>query len=119
MRFFALSKVNDSKPPGNIRDRTRLTNAGLGEASIQFALDMNSVQCHQIILERYPKLQETGYDILLFQRGGEDSGFIKIEGPYTPRRLKDASGSSKIYLKPLQKDLDVETVLSNESEVSE
>lgn len=114
LKFIALSEVHASKPPVKIRDRTLLLNAGLGEATIQFQLDMNVVQCHEKILERFPKLQVTGYEMLLYQRG-DDSGFIKMEGPKTPRWLKDAAGSAKIYLRPLQKDLD----LSNEDHVDD
>ena len=66
---------------------------------------MNSVQCHKRILERFPKLEVTGYEMLLYQR--EDSGFVKIEGAQTPQWLKNAAGASKIYLRPLQKDLDL------------
>ena len=106
LKFVALSEVNAVKPPVKIRDRTALINAGLGEATIKLSLDMNSVQCHERILERFPKLKVTGYEMLLFQRG-EDSGFVKIEGAQTPQWLKNAAGASKIYLRPLQKDLDL------------
>ena len=107
LKFVALSEVHALKPPTKIRDRTALQNAGLGEGSIQFCLDMNTVQCHEKILERFPKFQTTGYEMLLYQRG-EDSGFIKMEGPQTPRWIKDAAGNAKIYLRPLQRDLDLD-----------
>jgi hypothetical protein len=81
-------------------------NAGLGDASIKFYIDMNSVQCHERILERFPKFQVTGCETLLYKRG-EDSGFVRINGPYTPQWLKDFVGHSKIYLRPLQKDLEL------------
>ena len=106
LKFYALSKMDTSKPPLQVRERTMLRNAGLGESTIQLFLDMNSVQCHQCIIERFPKLSECGYEMLLYQRG-ESAGFIKIEGSYTPMSLKDAAGNAKIYLRPLQKDLDV------------
>ena len=108
LKFVALSEVHTLKPPTKVRERTALMNAGLGEASIQFCIDMNSVQCHQKILERFPKFQVTGYEMLLYQRG-EDSGFVRINGPYTPQWLKDFVGHSKIYLRPLQKDLELST----------
>jgi hypothetical protein len=81
-------------------------NAGLGEASIQFYIDMNSVRGHEKILERFPKFQVTGYEMLQYQRG-EDSGFVRINGSYTPQWLKDFVGHSKLYLRPLQKDLEL------------
>ncbi|CAB4004546.1 Hypothetical predicted protein, partial [Paramuricea clavata] len=102
-----------SKPPSKIRDKTALLNAGLGEASIQFFLDMSRLECHDKILERFPKLKETGYEILLFQRG-DDSGFVNIGGPQTARWLKDAAGSAKIYLCPLQKDVDMGLIDSDD-----
>lgn len=101
-----LAERGASKPPTNVKERTLLLNAGLGEASIQFDVSMNGQKCHEIITEKFPKLKEAGYEVLLFQRG-QDGGFFSIEGPYTPRRLKDAAGSAKIYLRPLQKDLDL------------
>ena len=42
LKFVALSEVHALKPPTKIRERTALLNAGLGEASIQLCLDMNS-----------------------------------------------------------------------------
>lgn len=45
--------------------------------------------------------------MLLYQRGVE-GGFFAIDRPYSPKRLKDAAGSAKIFLRPLQKDLEVE-----------
>ncbi len=69
-----------------------------------FFLDMSRLECHDKILERFPKLKETEYEMLLFQRG-DDSGFVKIGGPQTARWLKDAAGSAKIYLHSLQQDV--------------
>jgi hypothetical protein len=113
LKFVALSEMATSKPPRKIRDKTALLNAGLGEASIQFFLDMSRLECHDKILERFPKLKETGYEILLFQRG-DDSGFVNIGGPQTARWLKDAAGSAKIYLRPLQKDVDMGLIDSDD-----
>ena len=114
LKFVALSEMATSKPPSKIRDKTALfLNAGLGKASIQFFLDMSRLECHDKILERFPKLKETGYEILLFQRG-DDSGFVNIGGPQTARWLKDAVGSAKIYLRPLQKDVDMGLIDSDD-----
>ena len=60
---------------------------------------MNTVECHEKILEKFPKFKVTGCEMLLYQRG-EDSGFVKMEGSHTPQWLKDAAGNAKIYLRP-------------------
>ena len=52
---------------------------------------------------------------------GEDAGFHVINPPHTPSHLKDLCGQSKIYLRPLQKDIsaesEIEVELGNDKEV--
>lgn len=68
-------------------------------------MDSSTLECHQQIVSKFPKLLETGYELLLYQRG-EDAGFYNIPSPYTLQCMRDTARSSKIYLRPLQKDLD-------------
>ena len=53
--------------------------------------------------------------------GGEDAGFHVINPPHTPSHLKDLCGQSKIYLRPLEKDIsaesEIEVELGNDKEV--
>ena len=105
LKFFCLSRTDASKPLTAVRDRTVLINAGLGDASIQFKAEASSVECHQEIVSRFPKLLETGYELLLYHRG-EDAGLYNIPAPYTAQRMRYAAGNSKIYIRLLQKDLD-------------
>lgn len=60
-------------------------------------------------MSKFPKLLKTGYKLLLYQRG-EDAGFYNIPSPHTPQRIRDAAGNAKIYIRPLQKDLDESVV---------
>ena len=50
LKFFCLSRVNASKPPTGVRERTLLLNAGLGDASIQFRMDCSNMESHQEIV---------------------------------------------------------------------
>jgi len=99
--------MDASTAPSTVRERTMLSKAGLGEKAIRLFADASPVECHDRILEHFPKLAETGYEMFLYQRGVE-GGFFAINQPYSPKRLKDAAGSAKIFLRPLQKDLEVE-----------
>lgn len=110
---MCMAKRDSVKPPTSVKDRTQLVNAGLGDTSIQFDLHEGVVHCHQRIVGIFPKLADVGYELLLFQRG-EGGGFCNLAPPYTPKRLKDACGNSKIYIRPLQKDLEVEDISSEE-----
>ena len=60
-------------------------------------------------MSKFPKLLETGYELLLYQRG-EDVGFCNIPSPHTPQCIRDAAGNVKIYIRPLQKDVDENVV---------
>ena len=113
LKFMCMAKRDSVKPPTSVKDRTQLANAGLGDTSIQFDLHEGVVHCHQRIVGIFPKLADVGYVLLLFQRG-EGGGFCNLAPPYTPKRLKDACGNCKFYIRPLQKDLEVEDISSEE-----
>lgn len=89
LKFFCLSRVSMNH--------------------VQFRQDANALECHQEIVTRFPKLVETGYELLMYQRG-EDSGFYNISSPRTAKCMRDAAGNAKIYIQPLQKDLDESVV---------
>ncbi|KAJ7384022.1 hypothetical protein OS493_024034 [Desmophyllum pertusum] len=61
---------------------------------------------HTYLMEKYTPLSLAGgYELLLFQRGGENRGFYSLPTPYSPSRLKDIAGQATIYIRPLQKDI--------------
>lgn len=113
LKFMCMAKHDSVKPLTGVKDRTELANAGLGDTSIQFDLYEGIVPCRQRIIGIFPKLADVGYELLLFQRG-EGGGFWSLPPPYTSQRLKDACGNSKIYIRPLQKDLEVEDTSAEE-----
>jgi hypothetical protein len=108
LKFVCLTTCYPVKPPTSVKERTALSNAGLGDASIVFDLNGDSSHCHEKILEAFPMLAESGYDLQLYDRAGEKSSFCVLKHPYLPRILKVVAGQCKIYIKSLQKDL-VET----------
>ena len=109
MKFVCLSSVSADKPPTSIKDRTMLANAGLGDATVTFNSDGDSFHFHDKILEAFPKLNSTGYELFLYDRSSENPSFCHLKHPYIPKKLKVVAGQCKIYIKPLQKDLVDET----------
>ena len=116
LKFVCLANSDAEKPQSSIKERTILCNAGLGEKSVQLDANANQAECHEEITKHFPQLGETGYEVLLYQRG-EDGGFFKIDPPYIPKRIKDIAGNAKIYLRPLQRNLIADSS-GIESEVS-
>jgi hypothetical protein len=105
LKCFCLSKVNDEKPPTTISAKAALSNSGLGPGSI--TCDVNSLNIHDMLIERFPLLETAGgYELFLFQRGGQDQGFYKLPMPYSPARLKEIAGQAMIYVRPLQRNLE-------------
>lgn len=113
LKFLCMAKCDSVKPPLTVMERTQLVNAGLGDCSIQFDRSQSTLQCHERIIQTFPKLGTVGYELLLYQRG-KDCGFYHVAPPHTPKRLKDACGNSKIYIRPLQKDIELEEIAVEE-----
>ena len=108
LKFICLASKDSQRPPAIVRERTELANAGLGDKSITFT--QNGELVYKMLLEKFPKLENAGgFDLSLFQRGGgDDYGFHTISPPHTPTRLKDICGQAKIYIRPIQQDIDLE-----------
>jgi hypothetical protein len=105
LKFMCMSHCSVEKPPTSVKDRTALSNAGLGDAVISFSSEGDSAHFHGKLLEKFPQLATSGYTLLMYHRGGDESAFCPLKPPYTPKRLKEVAGQCKIYIKPLQKDL--------------
>ena len=118
LKFFCLSSTNAVSPPSNVKEKTELYNAGLGDCSISLEINDDETYCNEKLIDRYSKLPDAGgYELLLFQRGGGDSaGFHLIRHPYTSSRLKEMCGQSKIYIRPLQKHIQLNKENHNELE---
>ena len=121
IKFCCLASKGAHKPPSSIKDRTDLCNMGLGDKRYTFMLDGSPA--YDTILEQYPKLKDAVVLTCCCFRevSGEDAGFHVINPPHTPSHLKDLCGQSKIYLRPLQKDIsaesEIEVELGNDKEV--
>ena len=104
LKFFCLGNVDDEKPPLTISAKAALSNCGLGPGSV--TCDVHALSIHDYLLERFPPLALAGgYELCLFQRGGEDQGLYKLSTPYSPARLKDVAGQAIIYIRPLQRNI--------------
>lgn len=108
LKFYCLGHVDDEKPPSTIAAKAELVNKGLGPGSV--TCDLHAPSINDRLMERFPSLALAGgYELCLFQRGGEDQGFYKLPMPYSSARLKDIAGQAMIYVRPLQKNILGET----------
>ena len=88
-----------------------LVEASLGEKKITFTdIDCNGEEYRKKITESFPKLLEGGgYELL---RCCNNSRSLQILSPIaltSPKSTRDLVGRSKVYIRPVQKDLDTST----------
>ena len=106
LKFVCLASCNAIKPPTSVKERAALSNAGLGDTTITFDVNGDSSHCHEKILESFPTFSfESGYNLMLYDRAGENSLFCLLNHPYLSRKLREVAGQCKIYIRLLQKDL--------------
>lgn len=104
IKFCCLGFVDSYTPPTTVAAKTTLANSGLGPSTMSF--EMNGVAIHSQLLERYAKLSSAGgYELLLYQRGGEEQGFHQLPPPHSPSRIKEIANASVVYIRPLQRDI--------------
>lgn len=106
IKFLCLNKVSSKTPPTQVVEKAALANSDLGPGTIVFDADGNSSHFHQKIMDKFPGLEAGGgYELLLYQRGGLEKGFHRLEPPFTPGRVKEVASQAQVYIRPLQKYL--------------
>ena len=104
IKFCCLGFVDSDKPPTSVAAKTTLANSSLGPSTMSF--EMNGVDIHSQLLERYAKLSSAGsYELLLYQRGRKQQGFHHLPPPHSPSRIKEIANASVVYIRPLQRDI--------------
>ena len=72
LKFVCLTNCNANKPPTSVKERAALSNAELRDTTITFDVHGDSYYCHEKILETFPKLRESGYNLMLYDRTGRE-----------------------------------------------
>lgn len=82
----------------------------LGDGSVTLELHQGHNHTLEKLKEKFPKLVSLrgGVELLLYERAGEQSAFHQLKPPYTPSELKDVCGQAKIFIRPLQEDIEIE-----------
>ena len=114
--FACLAYTSDDLVPSNMANLIR---ARLKEMT--FALHGDSSDFHQEIIKAFPKLQNGGgYELLWTSDDYKNRLLLVIpplRGGYTASYLKSVMAHSKVYIRPLQQDLSVESDKSDDDEV--
>ena len=108
--FVCLASTSQKYSP-DTSERTSLKLAGLGEKRIPVFAYSAALELQDELFREFPKLRDGGgYELLRASDvGGKELMLIDIpQGGYSVDYLRGVVKSAKIYIRPLQKDLDIE-----------
>ena len=114
--FVCLSQVGQFIPP-DTADRVRLAQAGLGEKRISCSYDGSVDELHQELLSAFPPLRGGGgYEFLRLDEASRRQLSVVPPPPggYNQPYLKAVFLQAKIFIRPLQKNLDLTPVAESE-----
>ena len=109
--FVCLSSTTATKPPSSLETATLLT-AGLGRKQLTLFEGDGSFELHTEIMQAFPRLQDGGgYELLRVSDSGQRSLQV-IPSPsdgYSVSYLKEVLRQAKVYIRPMQKDLSLDS----------
>ena len=120
-KFLCLASRFTGQVPGR-QEKEELKLAGLGEERIHIGLKDSAQQLHQkfFLVLVYPKLENAGgYELLRCLPNSRSLTRLQPpSGGHTPESLKGDVGHARIYIQPLQSDLDTTPMQNTASEAA-
>ena len=112
-RTFVCLADKDAEKSPTPSEYSALKAANLGEKHLTFYSDCTSLEFDEKLKQDFPKLEAAGGYALL-SGGHRPELTMAIEPPYTGPRLKEnLVGHGKIFIRPLQRELDIYTTSDN------
>ena len=118
--FVCLVQVGQYLPP-DTAGRVRLVQAGLGEKRVMCDFDAGADELHEALLSTFPRLKMGGgYECMKIDESSWKSLTVVLPptGVYTPFYLKNIFHQAKIFVRPLQVNLDLTPVDDVSSQIS-
>ena len=109
-KFVCLANTDEDRMPCSQEYRELL-----GEKHLTFLLDDYSIAFNRKLREAFPKLEEAGGYTLLC--GSNTRQLQVLNPPYGVPKLKELVGQGKVFVRPLQRDLDLTPNAVPEEEV--
>ena len=109
-KFVCLAYKDQSRVPTSDIDKEELYLADLGEKEVEFrTLDASADEFKEILLNTFPRLREgSGYQLLKCMPNSRRLEVLSSVVYSSPGALKQRVGTSRTYIRPIQRDLDLE-----------
>ena len=120
IKFFCLSSTTQQDVQSN-EEKQQLLVAGLGEKNPTLPGEGNANDVIVGLKGTFPKLNDSGgYEFMHTKPGSRELNVIhEGQNDYTVDFLKRFVGQGRVYIRPIQCDLDLQTTKSEHGEVME
>jgi hypothetical protein len=116
--FFCLSRKNQSQCPCTVAEKAKLYKHGLGEREIECTagdLEMTREEFRDLIFSFFPVLRGAGgYQFLKCFPNSRKMEILPSITHESPLSLKRLVGGAKTFIKPLQRDIDIQDEMMTE-----
>jgi hypothetical protein len=112
IKFFCLASTTQRDVPNNY-EKQQLLVAGLGEKKVTLQANSTSSDVVAALKETYPKLTDGGgYEFMYAKASSRQLSVIdEGENGYTIEFLKQFVGQGRVYIRPIQCDLDLKAMV--------
>ena len=109
----AFRLEDQPKIPTTDTEKDDLLEAGLGEKVIEFpSLDASGEELKEILYSEFPKLRDAGgFQLCRCIPNSRNLEELTTVSYSSVAMLKDRVGNTRTYVRPLQRDLDMDTVV--------
>ena len=109
-RFVCLCNHDQTGIPTTAWEKDTLLAAGLGEKKVVFEdVDCDAEVFRRVLLDTFPKLANAGgYQLCKCRPNTRELEPLSVVSLSSPRALQGCGGNSRTYIRPLQKDLDLD-----------
>ena len=111
-KFVCLAYRDQDRIPTTDADKEELFQAGLGEKEIHFdSLDIEQDEFKEILFSNFPRLKDGGgFQFLKGISNTHNLEVLSMAVHTSPNLLKQRVGNSRVYIRPVQHDLDLTPV---------
>ena len=106
-KFVCLADKDQHHVLSSVGAKEILVQAGLGEKKVELYEDFSAYEFQQKIIQSFPKLQNAGgFELMRCIANSRQLEPISVMVAKSPLLLKKVIGNGRIYVRPIQKNLD-------------
>lgn len=115
LRAVCVSSRQQCRVPAEVKYKERLVEAGLGEKKILVPdIDCSASDFKELVIHTFPKLRDAGgFELLRCLSNSRSLEVISGTVSRLPRLLKAVIGSGRVYIRPIQRDLNLKPELES------